>query len=140
MRKIIETCPTCNSRGLTITEVTCDACGTQVRSRYRPCPFCALNDEEQTFLLLFVRSRGNLKDVEKTLGVSYPTVRAKLDEIVDRLTPAAQPEAAPARSRKAVLELVHGGRLSAAEALVLLQGPAAAPAAAGESTDEEQQP
>lgn len=123
MRKIIESCPTCNSRGLHISEVTCDACGTQVRSRYRPCPFCALNDEEQTFLLLFVRSRGNLKDVEKTLGVSYPTVRAKLDEIIDRLTPPTGP--APARGRRAVLELVQSGQLGAAEALALLQGPAA---------------
>ena len=121
MRKIIETCPTCNSRGLTISGVICDACGTQVRSRYRPCPFCALNDEEQTFLLLFVRSRGNLKDVEKTLGVSYPTVRAKLDEIVDRLTPAAPP--APARDRRAVLDLVQSGQLGVSEALALLRGP-----------------
>ena len=39
MRKIIEACPTCNSRGLTITEVTCDACGAQVRSRYSLFPF-----------------------------------------------------------------------------------------------------
>jgi hypothetical protein len=122
MRKIIETCPTCNSRGLTISEVTCDACGTQVRSRYRPCPFCALNDEEQTFLLLFVRSRGNLKDVEKTLGVSYPTVRAKLDEIIDRLAPPAPP--APARDRRTVLDLVQSGQLGVSEALALLRGPA----------------
>ncbi len=121
MRKIIETCPTCHSRGLAVSEVTCDACGTQVRSRYSPCPFCTLNDEEQTFLLLFVRSRGNLKDVEKTLGVSYPTVRAKLDEIIDRLTPA--PPAAPAQGRRAVLEQVQSGQLDIAEALALLRGP-----------------
>ena len=85
MRKLIETCPTCDSAKLSITEVTCDACGTQVRSRYSRCPFCSLTEDQQTFLLLFVRSRGNLKDLEKTLGVSYPTVRAKLDEIVERL-------------------------------------------------------
>jgi hypothetical protein len=129
MRKIIETCPTCNRRGLTITEVTCDACGAQVRSRYRPCPFCALNDDQQTFLLLFLRSRGNLKEVEKTLGVSYPTVRAKLDEIVDRLTPAqpAAPPVAPAPDRLAVLAQVQIGQLSAADALALLQRPAAGP-------------
>ncbi len=136
MRKIIETCPTCNSRGLTISEVTCDACGTQVRSRYSPCSFCALSEEEQTFLLLFVRSRGNLKDVEKTLGVSYPTVRAKLDEIIDRLTPPTlSMPPAPARDRKAVLDRVQSGQLGAAEALVLLRGPAAAAASPIEPTD-----
>jgi hypothetical protein len=125
MRKIIETCPTCHSRGLTISEVTCDACGTLVRSRYQPCPFCALHEEEQTFLLLFVRSRGNLKDVEKTLGVSYPTVRAKLDEIIERLTPA-QPVPPASPDRAAVLAQVQSGQLSAADALALLQRPASA--------------
>lgn len=130
MRKIIETCPTCGTAGLTINEVTCDVCGTQVRSRYRSCPFCALNEDEQTFLLLFVRNRGNLKDVEKTLGVSYPTVRAKLDEIIDRLTPSP-PSAAPAPSaalradRATVLAQVQSGQLSAADALALLQRPTA---------------
>ncbi len=128
MRKIIETCPTCGKAGPTISEVTCDACGTQVRSRYSPCPFCALHEAEQTFLLLFVRSRGNLKDVEKTLGVSYPTVRAKLDEIIERLTPAQPVSPAPAAppDRAAVLAQVQSGQLSAADALALLQRPASA--------------
>ena len=58
MRKMIEACPSCASSNLTITEVTCDACGTQVRSRYQPSPLSVLDEEQQTFLLLFVRSRG----------------------------------------------------------------------------------
>lgn len=122
MRKLIETCPTCDSAKLSITEVTCDSCGTQVRSRYSRCPFCALTEEELAFLLLFVRSRGNLKDVEKTLGVSYPTVRAKLDDLVERLSPPAAvpaPAAAP-DPRQAVLAQVMAGELSAAEALARL--------------------
>ena len=128
MRKLIETCPTCDSAKLSITEVTCDACGTQVRSRYSRCPFCSLTEDQQTFLLLFVRSRGNLKDLEKTLGVSYPTVRAKLDEIVERLappalTPTPELESAPATQpdpRQAVLARVQTGELSPAEALAWL--------------------
>ena len=124
MRKLIETCPTCDNTKLSITEVTCDACGTQVRSRYSRCPFCSLNEEEQAFLLLFVRSRGNLKDLEKTLGVSYPTVRAKLDALVDHLTPPALTPApgdvGPADQRQAVLAQVQAGVLSAAEALARL--------------------
>ena len=83
-------------------------------------------------MLLFVRSRGNLKDVEKTLGVSYPTVRAKLDEIIDRLTPP--PPAAPAQGRKAVLDQVQSGRLSVEEALALLRHPADL-AAPGQTND-----
>lgn len=128
MRKLIEACPTCDSAKLSIAEVTCDACGTQVRSRYSRCPFCSLTEDQQTFLLLFVRSRGNLKDLEKTLGVSYPTVRAKLDDIVERLAPPAvtatpAPASAPATltdPRQAVLAKVQAGELSPAEALAWL--------------------
>lgn len=136
MRKLIESCPTCGGK-LTITEVHCDTCGTQVRSRYSPCPFCSLDEDEQTFLLLFVRSRGNLKDMEKTLGISYPTVRAKLDELIEHLSP---PAPAAAGDRQAVLELVKTGRLSPGEALALLKGSPPAPAGADETNFEEQQP
>ncbi|MFN2167017.1 MAG: DUF2089 domain-containing protein [Anaerolineae bacterium] len=119
MRKMIEACPTCGSN-LTITEVQCDTCGTQVRSRYSPCPFCALVEDQQTFLLLFVRNRGNLKELEKILGISYPTVRAKLDELIEQLAPPAPTVTPTTGQRSAVLAQVQAGRLSAAEALALL--------------------
>ncbi|MEZ4767763.1 MAG: DUF2089 domain-containing protein [Caldilineales bacterium] len=131
MRKILEACPTCSS-SLTITEVTCDTCGTQVRSRYQPGPFSALDEEQQTFLLLFVRSRGNLKDLEKTLGVSYPTVRAKLDEVIERLEPPAPPPATG--DRKTVLAMVQSGQLAVGDALALLR--TETPATSEESTGE----
>jgi len=83
-RKILEQCPSCGGP-LHITEVQCDRCETIVQARYRPCDFCALTEEQSTFLRIFVTSRGNLSEVEKRLGVSYPTVRAKLDEIIERL-------------------------------------------------------
>src|SRR3954447_19170524 len=85
IRKILESCPSCGG-ALEIGEVHCTVCETQVHARYRPCDFCLLSEEQSTFLLLFVTSRGNLSEVEKRLGVSYPTVRAKLDEIIERLS------------------------------------------------------
>src|SRR5919199_5197510 len=84
VRKILESCPSCGGR-IEIGEVHCTRCDTQVRARYRPCDFCVLTEEQSTFLRIFVLSRGNLSEVEKRLGVSYPTVRAKLDEIIERL-------------------------------------------------------
>src|ERR671933_1099518 len=84
VRKILESCPSCGGR-IEIGEVHCTRCDTQVRARYRPCDFCALTEEQSTFLRIFVLSRGNLSEVEKRLGVSYPTVRAKLDEVIERL-------------------------------------------------------
>ena len=106
MRKILEACPSCGG-ALEIRQVECTVCETQVHARYRPCDFCALADEQSTFLRLFVTSRGNLSEVEKRLGVSYPTVRAKLDEIIEQLSvaeggaPGPSGSAAPARRRGA---------------------------------------
>jgi len=45
-------------------------------------PFARLSDDQLAFLRLFVTSRGNLSDIERTLGVSYPTVRAKVDDLI----------------------------------------------------------
>lgn len=81
MRKILEACPTCGSE-MIISEVTCTTCDTVVRSHYAPCPFCRLAPEDLAFMLLFVRSRGNVKDMERELGVSYWTIRGRLNEIV----------------------------------------------------------
>jgi hypothetical protein len=95
-RKILESCPSCGGL-LLITEVHCTRCATQVRAQYVPCDFCGLSEEQSTFLRLFLTSRGNLSEVEKRLGVSYPTVRAKLDEVIARVgaleRSAWQPEA-----------------------------------------------
>jgi len=81
MRKILEACPTCGSE-MIISELTCTTCDTVVRSRYSPCPFCRLAPEDLTFMLLFVRSRGNVKDMERELGVSYWTIRGRLNEVI----------------------------------------------------------
>jgi hypothetical protein len=122
-RKILESCPSCGGE-LEIRELRCSWCETEIRSYFKPCDFCRLTEEQSTFLRLFVTSRGNLSEVEKKLGVSYPTVRAKLDEVIARLTPAeprlasAQDGAAPSQSpsRRTVLEAVARGELSPAEA------------------------
>ena len=141
-RKILESCPTCGGE-LEITEVRCTRCETQVRARYRPCDFCALSEEQSTFLRIFLTSRGNLSEVEKRLGVSYPTVRAKLDEVIARIearppvepipqapaheTPVLVPPApevpvpeapAPQRAeRRAILDAISRGEISAVEGL-----------------------
>jgi hypothetical protein len=136
VRKILEACPTCGGP-LTITEVRCDRCATEVRSQYQPCPFCRLSPEQMNFILLFVQNRGNLSDLEKTLGVSYPTIRGKLEEIIRIVAPAEASgpvlAAAPAVQRRDILARIATGKLSAAEGLDALRtarsasGPASAP-------------
>lgn len=119
VRKILESCPSCGGE-LAITEVRCTRCDTQVRARYRPCDFCRLSEEQSTFLRIFLTSRGNLSEVEKRLGVSYPTVRAKLDEVIAALeTPRPEPTSQePARSeRRAILDAVSRGEMSVMDGL-----------------------
>ncbi len=132
MRKIIEQCPSCGG-GLVITEVVCGACATQVRSQYEPCAFCRLTPEQLAFARLFIVRRGNLREMEKALGVSYPTVRGKLDEIAACLAEASvAPPTAPALTapaggappdpRREVLQLIAAGQLSVREGLARLRG------------------
>lgn len=77
-------CPICQG-ALTVTEVCCDACGSSVRGRFALSPFERLGEGEAEFLRLFVLSRGNLRRLGQRLGISYPTVRARLDEVVQAL-------------------------------------------------------
>lgn len=107
-RKILESCPACGGE-LEIRELRCAWCRTEVRSTFQPCDFCRLTEEQSTFLRLFVTSRGNLSEVEKRLGISYPTVRAKLDEVIERLAPAEAPRTALtplSLDRRAILDAV----------------------------------
>lgn len=124
-------CPNCG-HGLEIREVVCPACDTQIRSRYRLSPFDLLDPEQRRFALLFLRAAGNLREMERLLGVSYPTVRKKLDEIIEVLGGPASASAAEAGAgssgsdpqgggtRQAILERVRRGELAVDEALDLL--------------------
>jgi hypothetical protein len=125
-RKILESCPSCGGR-LEITEVRCAQCETRVQARYRPCDFCGLSEEQSTFLRIFLASRGNLSEVEKRLGVSYPTVRAKLDEVIARLgalepaPPQPPSQASDDSERRAILDAVARGEISAAEGVARIR-------------------
>jgi hypothetical protein len=118
MRKILERCPSCGGE-LEVRGLHCASCDTDVHGHFTPCPFCRLTVEQATFLQLFVQSRGNLTEVEKTLGVSYPTVRGKLDEIISLIgAPAAR---APRPDRRSVLERIATGELTPERGLAELR-------------------
>ena len=63
----------------------CEACGTGVEGLYTLPALACLSIEDQKFVLAFIKASGSLKDMAKLLGVSYPTVRNRLDDVIDRL-------------------------------------------------------
>ena len=118
--KILSKCPVCSSK-LKVTRLKCDGCSTVVENKFELSKFDYLNSEQLSFIEVFLKSRGNIKDVEKELGVSYPTVRAKLDEVITTLgyTVAKQK---PSTDKKEVIDMLEKGEITADEALRMLGG------------------
>jgi len=77
-------CPACQSQ-LKVKSLSCDQCGTEVTGLYDLPPLARLPQNDQTFILEFVKCSGSLKDMAKQLGLSYPTVRNLLDEIIEKI-------------------------------------------------------
>ncbi len=90
-------CPVC-ADDLKVTQLGCDSCGTGLSGHFQQCEFCALDQSELDVLRVFLASRGNMKELERHLGVSYPTARARFDELLGKLglrTTAAASAAEP---------------------------------------------
>jgi hypothetical protein len=112
-------CPVCGEQ-LSVTRLGCGSCGTELAGVFAPCQFCALDDKDTELLRVFLSSRGNLREVEKHLSVSYPTARARFAELLEKLGLGATPEPAQTLTREQVLSEVAAGALSPAEAKALL--------------------
>jgi hypothetical protein len=77
-------CPGCQSQ-LKVKSLNCRQCGTEVTGLYDLPALACLSQDNQLFILNFVKSSGSLKDMAKQLGLSYPTVRNLLDEIIEKI-------------------------------------------------------
>ena len=90
MRKVIERCPACGG-DLTVTHLQCGRCDTEISGQFAPNPFDRLSPESLAFVEVFVRLRGNVKEMERELRVPYSTVRGRLDEVIRELGFEAEP-------------------------------------------------
>lgn len=105
-------CPVCSTR-LTLTRLGCPSCGTELSGGFAPCDYCGLPDEDLELLRVFLTSRGNMKDLERHLGVSYPTARQRFADLLGRL---GFEEEAPRVDRERVLGDLAAGRITVDEA------------------------
>lgn len=113
------TCPVCNTR-LAVTRLTCPSCETELSGAFAACEFCVLGDDDRDVLRVFLTSRGNMKDLERHLGVSYPTARARFDALLTKL--GLEKTAAPAPlSRLELMEQVARGEIDIDEAMRRLE-------------------
>lgn len=124
MRKVLERCPSCGAP-VEVTQLSCTACETIIHGHFTPCPFCKLSPESVRFAELFVRLRGNVKEMERELVLSYPTVRGRLNGIIRELgfepdeEPQGDEDTSPARQE--ILARLEQGTVNVAEAVELLK-------------------
>lgn len=117
-RRMPGRCPVCGET-MDVTRLHCPTCDTALEGRFETCRFCQLSDEMRDFVETFIKSRGNIKEVERALGVSYPTVRGRLDAVIKALgyaVDAAVPDEDRGERRREILELLSKGEIGAQEA------------------------
>ena len=129
-REVISTCPICQHE-LTVTRLHCAECGTTLEGEFNVGRFARLSREQLALLESFLRSRGNLREMERELGLSYPTVRGRVDSLVRALglttTEAAAmdrtgPNGPASDDRRQVLERLARREIRADEAAAMLRG------------------
>lgn len=102
---------------LEVTRLECPASGVTIEGRFTPNEFALLSPEHLEFMRLYIKTRGNLKEVERILGVSYPTVRLRFDGLLRSLGYENLPETQEAREERTdILGLLERGEIGAAEA------------------------
>lgn len=114
-------CPVCGEN-LAITRLGCDECGTELSGAFAGCDFCSLGAEERDVLWVFLASRGNVKEVERHLGVSYPTARARVDQMLQALGIDPPAERAEKAGKASILEALARGEIDIDAADEALKG------------------
>ena len=126
---VISTCPVCSGE-LAVTRLHCSTCGTTLEGEFSVGRFARLSRDQMALLESFLRSRGNLRDIERELGISYPTVRSRVESLVRALgfgprsdddTAADEPASTPATTRESILERLARHEITAEDAAAAIR-------------------
>jgi len=112
-------CPACGGK-VTVVEISCPDCKTTVKGAFQLPLFAALSAEDEGFLKTFLSARGNIKEMERRLAVSYPTVKARLEALIGKLGLGETQIEAGSR-RLEILQRLERGEISAPQAAALLK-------------------
>ncbi len=83
-KSIIGYCPICHDK-LVVKTLRCNHCDTEITGDFTLNPFDYLSKDKLDFALVFIKNQGNIKAIEKELGISYPTVKKNIDELCNAL-------------------------------------------------------
>ena len=124
MRPAPTRCPICQSE-LTVARLHCSSCDTAIEGRFSSGQFSNLTPEQLEFTFTFVRCEGKINRMEQELGVSYPTIRNRLNEVIRALgyEPGREESVEITQERRnGILADLSAGKISAEEATRLLRG------------------
>ncbi|MEA5026194.1 MAG: DUF2089 domain-containing protein [Erysipelotrichaceae bacterium] len=119
INEVIGTCPVCQSQ-LLATKLSCPNCHTEITGEFVLSRFSNLNRDELKFIETFVLVRGNIKEMEKEMNISYPTVKKYLDNIIQKM--GYPVSTATDVDSEAVLTQIKNGTISVDEAIEILKG------------------
>ncbi len=114
MKIKIFNCPSCDER-MVISELKCPKCDLRVKKDFAQCRFCKLEEEDYEFLKIFLRTQGRITDMEKILGISYPTIKTKIDNLLKNL------KLAPVEDEQDPIEALAQEKISVDEAIAILK-------------------
>ena len=117
---VIGKCPVCNNK-MIVERLKCPSCGTGVDGKFKLNKFDYLSKEQMYFVEIFIKNRGNIKEIEKDLGVSYPTVKRNLEQVIEALGYNI-PKEENSIDKKEILDKLSKGEIKAEEALKKLKG------------------
>ena len=124
MKTALSKCPVCDGE-LTVTRLHCNTCDTVIEGRFANGAFSGLTPEQLDFIETFVRCEGKMNRMEDELALSYPTLRNRLQEVICALGYEPGKEEAvdiPDEKRRSILEELDNGKISAEDAMRLLNG------------------
>jgi len=117
---VIHSCPIC-THALHVKKMQCPQCNTVIENDFTLSKFATLSKEQIHFVEVFLLSRGNIKVVEKELGISYPTVRSRLNEIISLLGHERKEDDDQKNVKDHIITMLENEEISAKEAIDLLK-------------------
>lgn len=122
MYPIFNECPVCKGE-MIVTTLQCRECDSSIRGRFFAGPFASLSAEQLEFVELFVRNEGKINRMEAELGLSYPTIRNRLHEVIKALgyEIGAEESGPTEEERRQILDDLEKGKIDSTEAMQMLR-------------------